>query len=119
MECTKCGGLIEGGRKGHNAITVDVGLNPLRWEQRGAKGQDVRHAECVDDPTRIPNDQFKKWAVLTIRATQQAASAQVQNHNDLVDALEQLHPGTRAAYEQVLLRGTDAVDAIRFNDARR
>ena len=39
-----------------------------------------------------------------IRRMQLASSAQVHNLNYLVDALEELHPGTRAAYEQILIR---------------
>ena len=105
MDCTKCGLPIEGGRIGDDTITVSVGWNPFLWDERGMKGQDVRHVECVEDPTRVPNDQFKKWAAARIRATQRAASAQVRNHNDLVGALEKRKPGTRSAYEPTLLRG--------------
>ena len=75
------------------------------------RATDVRHASCVDDPLSLPNvrdhREFRKWTVAMIRGIEQASSAQVHNHNDLVDALEQLHPGTRAAYEQILLGGCD------------
>ena len=69
----------------------------------------MRHAFCVDDPLSLPDVrdhfEFRKWTVAVIRGMQLASTLQVQNHNDLVDALEELHPGTRAAYKQFLLCG--------------
>ncbi|MCY4416800.1 MAG: hypothetical protein OXE87_10895 [Chloroflexi bacterium] len=91
MDCTKCGLPIEGGSLCDDTITVSVGWNPFLWDEPGRKGQDVRHAECADDATRIPHYQFRKWAVARIRATQQAASVQVHNHNGLVDAPDELY----------------------------
>ena len=114
MECSKCGLAIEGGRHGDNAIVVSNGMLAGFAGIDRYVGAFIRYPECVGDPTRIPDDQFKKWVVAQIRATQQAASSQVHNHNDLVDALEQLHPGIRAAYEQILLRRDDGEIAARY-----
>ena len=105
MECTKCGLPIEGDRHGGTAIVVSNGMAAGFAGIDRYAGHDIRHPECVDDPAHLPPDQFQKWAVATIHTVMECLSAQVHNHNDLVDALEQLHPGTRTAYEQVLLRG--------------
>ena len=109
MDCTKCGLPIEGGHDGDNAIVVKHHWSDVVFDSERAT--DVRHACCVDDPLALPNVrdhlQFRKWTVAMIRGIQLAASTQVHCHNDLVDALEQLHPGTRAAYELILLRGCD------------
>ena len=109
MDCTKCGGVIEGGRHGDNAIVVKHHWSDTVFD--AGHGIDIRHAFCVDDPLSLPNvrghREFRKWTVAMIRGIEQAGSAQVHSHNDLVDALEQLHPGTRAAYELILLRGCD------------
>lgn len=109
MGCTKCGLPIEGGRYGPNAIVVTHHWSDAVFESERAT--DVRHANCVDDPLALPNVrehlEFRKWAAAMIRGIQLTSSAQVQNHNDLVDALEEVHPGTRAAYERILLQGCD------------
>ena len=104
MECTKCGGAIGGGRDGENAIAVRLIGNPFTWEEL-CRDDGLRHPECVDDPAGLSPDQFQKWAMSTIYTVMECLSAQVHNHNYLVDALNEFHPGTRAAYEQVLLRG--------------
>ena len=109
MDCTKCGLPIEGGQHGANAIVVKYHWSDVFFESERAT--DVRHAVCVDDPLALPNVrnhlQFRKWGLAMIRDITAAASQQVHDHNDLVDALEKFHPGTRAAYQRILLRGSD------------
>ena len=87
-DCAGCGQRIEG-------------VHGVVW-QNAVK---AFHPECVADPTRLTAYDFKQWTIWSIRALQGATSARSQNLNDLVDALEELHPGTRAAYERILLRG--------------
>ena len=112
MDCPKCGLPIEGGHDGDDAIVVKHHWSDVVFDSERAT--DVRHAFCVDDPLSLPNvrghREFRKWVVAVIRDIQAAASIQVHNHNDLVDALEELHPGTRPAYERTLLRGCDHTD---------
>ena len=104
MECTKCWLPIEGGRDDGTAIAVRLIGNPFTWEEL-CRDEGVRHPECVDNPAGLSPDQFQMWAVATIHTVMECLSAQIHNHNDLVDALEELHPGAKTAYEQVLLRG--------------
>ena len=96
--CVKCGGEITGDRY-ENALSVEGKPNLFFHPQ------DFMHFECVEDPARLHPSQFPKWAAHTIKNIQRAASQQLHLHHDLVDALEGLHPGTRAAYEQIVQRG--------------
>ena len=81
MDRTKCGEPIAGDRY-ENAVAIS--------ERRGWPAhRDYVHFECVDDPAHLRTDQFQKWAAHEIQQIKGAASAQVHNHNDLVDALEE------------------------------
>ena len=48
MECTKCGGAIEGGRDGENAIAVSNGMAAGLAGINDYRGRDMRHADCLD-----------------------------------------------------------------------
>ena len=97
MYSAKCKTPIEGDRY-ENAVL-------LLSDRRDWRSGEYAHFECVDKPARLTPDQFQKWAARMISDLRLAAGAQYDIHNDLVDALEELHSGTRAAYEQILLRG--------------
>ena len=102
MDCAKCGKPVEGDRYENAVVDMDRNVPP-HFDMR--RPVPVVHFDCVEDPAHLRDDQFKKWAVWKIQTITAAASVQVHNHGDLVDALEELHPGTRAAYEHILLRG--------------
>ena len=98
--CFKCGDEIQGDRY-ENAVQIIEGtINQLLFEV-----SQTIHFACVDDPTHLRPDQFQKWAAYQISLLAKTQSSQVHVHNDLVDALEEIHPGTRAAYEQIVQRG--------------
>ena len=85
MDCTKCGLPIEGGRWGPDAVVLEY----ADGFPRPAKV--VYHVDCVLDPVSLIGHQFQKWTVAMIERIQAAASQQAHNHNDLVDALEELN----------------------------
>ena len=97
MDCVKCKAPIEGARY-ENGVRLST-------DRRDPRSGEYVHFECVDQPARLTGDEFQKWSAHEINSIKLAVGAQFNIHNDLVDALEELHPGTRAAYEQILLRG--------------
>lgn len=100
MECASCGEVIQGDHF-ENAIMVDESFS-ISVRRRGS----YVHIDCVDNTERLVSWSFQKWATYQINRLRLGVGAQYNIHNDLVDALEELHPGTRSAYEQVVLRGT-------------
>ena len=108
--CFKCGDEIEGDRY-ENCVVLETqnggGLGLAPW--RAAGDEYHMHFECVDDPAHLSRREFQKWAAYQISLLALVQSSQVHVHNDLVDALEEIHPGTRAAYEQIVQRGLHEV----------
>ena len=87
MDCTNCELPIVGNRY-DNAITID---------RRGWR-EEVLHFGCVDDPTQLHPEQFRKWAAWWMKHEREEREA----HQEKVDADLQLIHRARQALPQNL-----------------